>query len=432
MGNRLGMVRFAKSICLLIAVLALCSMVACSDKSDGSDAAASSSASSSSASDSSWTSSAGGDERSSSAGTPVLDWTDNADRALVNERLSWMSQAFKPTNIKAVDLDSPYDLVSFAVQYTGVNNNDFIENGDFTSISSIGGGAGGVTNQRVSAEVLSAVTQDFFGKTPDYAKLDSQRRFEYVDGYVYFGITAPYGQIAAYSSVDSIEDLGEAEYKVAFSTITGDMPYEAHDAAFFAQDTDAMVAQLKGGQIYGSGEAVIRVKDGEEGKSVIIESFSFAEAGNAAPAPADAKSMDSGTESIGCDAFKLDVPSVVAGQIKQDWPQEFCLSASANSTPLFEIRCNELAPKRYGSEGKVKAYTLGTAVANGVSSQTEMRLFYIASSGSGAAHWNDQAATELAVEKLLGMTPDELMACISLRNASGEWVPANPVYLGGD
>ena len=372
-------------------------------------------------------------ESASAEQVVTLDWVDGSDRALVNEKLRWMAQAFWTFDGTEVDLESAENLAALAVSYIAANDYGSIEPGDFTSVSPVGGGAGGTTNMRVSAELVASVAEGFTGIKPDFTKLDGQGRYDYVDGYIYFGTTAPLNQSSGYSAADGLEELGDGRYKATFAMLESSMPYEVPGPEFYAQSADEMLAAVDDALLCRTGEAVIRVSEdeGANGKSVVFESYVLSPREDGVAS--GGSSANDSANAISCEAFKVELPADLVASVEADWPQEYCLSLQAGDVKIAEIRCLNAAPQYRGGEAKQKPYKLGSTVAKGASDEVIAKFFYINPSGGGNAHWNNAAATELAVEKYLGMTPEELLSHVSLRNIAGDWVPVtNPVYEGGD
>ncbi len=199
------------------------------------------------------------------------DLANAADRALLNERLSWMSQAFHGEVNRAIDVLDANEQVKFAVHYLGLTNRDTWETGDYTSIAGPGGGANGSTNVRVAIGYVSDVANEFFCVTPDYSALDGM--YKYIDGYIYFGVTAPPGQSAGYAAATSVEPLGDGRYVVDFEVYCGSMPYMEQDDAFYGGTPSEMMAALGVSAPLRAGNATVRVVNREGAPSVEFESY---------------------------------------------------------------------------------------------------------------------------------------------------------------
>ena len=245
---------------------------------------------------------------SESAGAiPVAEFKlENADnRALLNERLSWMSQAFYA--VDAVNLANANDQVAFALHYLGLTDYGTWEFGDYTAIAGPGGGANGSTNVRVATGHVNDVVKDFFGTEPDYSALNGI--YKSIDDYVYFGVTAPVGQSAAYSAATGIEPLGDGLYSVPFEIYSGGgLVYQEQDTGFYSLAPSEMMASLGIAEPQRTGKALVRLSE-QNGKTVLVfESYEL----DARNAP---KASGAPPNTITTSHYTITIPD--------GWPAEF-------------------------------------------------------------------------------------------------------------
>ncbi|MEI3376542.1 MAG: zinc-ribbon domain-containing protein [Coriobacteriales bacterium] len=88
------------------------------------------------------------------------------------------------------------------------------------------------------------------------------------------------------------------------------------------------------------------------------------------------------------------------------------------------------AGEGYEVEYKHVSYSLGDVYAVGSLSPAWMVLPYV-DANNKPMHWSKDVPVELGITKLLGMTPEQFTACISL-NTGSQYVPATPMHTGGD
>lgn len=84
--------------------------------------------------------------------------------------------------------------------------------------------------------------------------------------------------------------------------------------------------------------------------------------------------------------------------------------------------------EKLAGEMAYRSYTLGEVYVGGHYEDAELDLPYI-EANNNIAHWGSQAPRELAVSKLLGITSEELIACIYVSTGS-EYVPAEANMTG--
>lgn len=243
----------------------------------------------------------------------AFDLGNDADRALVNECLSWLAQEYRFYG--PIDAADPDDQVRFAVHYLGLTDRDTWESGDYTAIAGRGGGANGSTNMRVSTGNVDDVSLRFFGAAPDYASMDGAL-CKRINDYVYFGVTAPPGQSAGYAAATGLEPEGDGSYTALFEVYDNGMPYTPKDASFYGKDPSGMMAELGVSAPLCTGRATLRPIERDGEVSLIVESYSIDGATDAGT-PSTAAPI-----AIATPYYTIEVPA--------DWP-------AAGSSVTYEV-----------------------------------------------------------------------------------------------
>lgn len=221
---------------------------------------------------------------SSSKGKEVclsIDVDDAADRAALNAFLDSYTEAFGSSGMFEIGSLDSQTMAAFCADYLGLRNRDAIESGDYTDIAGPGGGAMGTSNARIAIDAVQDVAREYLGSEIDLQSIsDPSEGYTYVDGYLYFGHTAPYGQIPHYPAVTAIESLGDGRYHVEFDILSGLGPFgysrdgERLDLAESVFPlTSADMQGFLDCDVFETGEAVLSVEADDQGKKFTLESI---------------------------------------------------------------------------------------------------------------------------------------------------------------
>lgn len=148
----------------------------------------------------------------------------------------------------------------------------------------------------------------------------------------------------------------------------------------------------------------------------------------AAPAIASSSSSASSpAPTIETELFRITLPADVASKVTfTEEDGSINMQYVPTNTNLATISMGE----GYEIEYKHASYSLGDVYASGSFTPAWMVLPYV-DADNNAVYWAKDVPVELGITKLIGMTPEEFAACISL-NTGSEYVPATPEHTGGD
>lgn len=129
--------------------------------------------------------------------------------------------------------------------------------------------------------------------------------------------------------------------------------------------------------------------------------------------------------------FRVELPADLEKRMTTELskPDENVLTFYLDNTAVFAVSHVADHPKGHGEEErKLDCYRLGRANDGTDNTRVSMWVFYVRQGeeryGWGKnAHWGDTSTEELACEELINMMPEELAACVQLKNGS-DWVQA--------
>ena len=129
--------------------------------------------------------------------------------------------------------------------------------------------------------------------------------------------------------------------------------------------------------------------------------------------------------------FRVELPADLEKRLTFELskPDENVLTFYLGNTAVFAVSHVVEHPKGHGEEErKLDCYRLGRANDGTDSSHVSMWIFYVRQGeerfGCGKnVHWGDTSTESLACDELINMTPEELAACVQLKNGS-DWVQA--------
>lgn len=218
-------------------------------------------------------SSGSGSHQSSSSSTVALSASD--DYKLINTFLSnfteypyWDYDTFTASNL------SDTDLALFAAYHTGINSPSLVEEpGGSSNDFGVGSGAaaGGGCNQRITKARVQEVCQRYFGRNCDLGNVSADG-YHYSDGYLYWGITAPYTP-AGVACVSSVSDLGNNRYDVRFHLLGADGGYDSSSSSLYSLPEQKMASTIGAARTVPC-KAVVVASTGNDGKKTLtLESY---------------------------------------------------------------------------------------------------------------------------------------------------------------
>lgn len=113
---------------------------------------------------------------------------------------------------------------------------------------------------------------------------------------------------------------------------------------------------------------------------------------------------------------RIQLPKPVMERVHFDTSKRNVITAKAGDVALFQLFSPTLESKNYPDERKRRMYSLGYAGDGFQALDVRLELYYVNEAGDRNVHWNDEPSIDLAIEKLLGLTVDELVAGIELRD----------------
>lgn len=123
---------------------------------------------------------------------------------------------------------------------------------------------------------------------------------------------------------------------------------------------------------------------------------------------------------------RIALPQPAMLLVEFDTSEQYVITATVGEVMLFKLFSPSSTSKKYSDEKKKRVYSLGYAGNGFEALDVQLELYYVNAAGTSNAHWNDATATKLAIEELLGLSVDELVAGIELRDMHPADVVDNP------